>query len=172
MRWLAPVPSPIITSGKKETLRGPCQAQAGQELLTAPLSGRRCLAYRIALLFDVSGDTRPPIWALDECHAVDLMIGKHLLRGNSVGLELILKPLPEEQLNISDHDLALFLRKRGLFFEGGGLQFFEAILVPHDFARVVFYQKPTGSGPLLFKENATISRLRNRLHLEKGNGQK
>ena len=85
------------------------------------------MVYQVSVLFDVSGDARPPEWVVQESEAVDLSFD-----GQRIEREKVLLALPgdvvEHSQMTSSFNPEQFLRERGLFASEGDFIFFEAIL--------------------------------------------
>jgi hypothetical protein len=153
-RWHSPtgLPDPEVDPSRRHT---DLEAHSDNESLEAPISGRECLAYQVCVLFDVTGDARPPEWALQEQHAVDLELGDDL----AVTPQELFLESPVEQVDApggeeltfdsapagGHHDeqrrdeIARFLRQRGLFIADGQFHFYEARLEEGDHVDVADY---------------------------------
>lgn len=122
-RWRLPLG--LTQSRPEESLSIRLKA-AKDERLFAPFSQRPCLAYRLAVRFDTPGDARPPEWVLHEADCVALQLDGQTVEGSRVLPELELEAQAETPL--SDEELSVLLRRRGLFAADGEYLFFEAIV--------------------------------------------
>ena len=138
-RWLRPLPLVDQESDVVETHRG--QIQSAAESLTAPFSGRPCLAYEIGVVFDADGDAYPPVWVLREVHSRALEVDGVEVAAGSLELELPMTIVEEP----THDDLAVFLRQRGLFASDGQFEFFEAIVCADDEVELRRHETPDGS---------------------------
>lgn len=133
-RWHVPLSLPNPERKASRTLQD-IEAQQCGEVLTAPISGRECLAYQVCVLFDVAGDARPPEWVLQEQRSVAIGFGDELeVASGSLYFES-----PVERVDVSDAEVKRFLRQRGLFITEGEFQFYEARLEPGDRVNVADY---------------------------------
>lgn len=108
--------------------------------LTCPGSGKRALAYRVAVRLQfVTGRTS---WLLDEINSVDLKVGDLSVKGNSVLLHAKLRPVNEES-NASHHRLAALCDQRGLDISRGDVKLFEAVLEEGQQVRMVEHANGT-----------------------------
>lgn len=131
-RWHVPLGLPAPDTQPLQEF-GVVQVHAAGDLLTAPFSGRECLAYQVSVLFDAPGDARPPEWALQEQRSTIISLSN----GSTLAPEHVyLESEPEEVAGPAherDEDYARikrYLRQRGLFMSEGDFQFFEARLEP------------------------------------------
>ena len=146
-RWHVPYPLPDPDRTPETTYDG-LEAHPADDTITAPISGRECIAYELCVLFDAPGDARPPEWSLQEQRAVDIRLGNRLeLAFDELYLE---SPVEEvdapgvigdlddfddpEPLEPDDRfdEIKRFLRQRGLFIADGDFHFFEARIEPGD----------------------------------------
>ncbi len=134
IRWR--MPSRIPTRKKKPNRRILGKA-VSLEILKAPFSGEPCIAYKASVLFDASGDARPPEWVLAEVQAVDCEIADTLVPGKHVIVDAKLEPAPSSAL--SSEELKKFLRARGLYQDDGEFTFFEALVKPSDRVEASFF---------------------------------
>lgn len=128
-RWHVPLdlPEPDQTESRRlEDL----EVQPTSDTLTAPASGRRCVAYQLSVLFDTPGDARPPEWVLQEQRTVGARLGDALELAPG---ELYLES-DEELIDVDERyeEVKQFLRQRGLFITDGDFEFHEAVLEPSD----------------------------------------
>lgn len=146
-RWRQALPRPTVDTAIAAQDEGPCQS-AG-ELIQAPLSGRKCLAYRIGVLFDRAGDAVPPEWVLDEQATADISVGVHRLKASGYTLLRPLTPVAADDLAMDETAMSRFLRERGLFLSDGEFVFFESIVAPQEHCRVYIPEHETGCGPIV-----------------------
>lgn len=140
-RWRLPMPLPESKASPETTLHG--KAELVGDALSAPFSGRRCIAYAVSVLFDTPGDARPAEWVLQEVAATDLQVGEHRFPGNRLLPNGPLAPVAAADL-ADDLDLSHFLRERGLFISDGDFELFEACIEPGDEVEAcVFYGATT-----------------------------
>lgn len=151
-RWHVPLPLPDEDEPSNETLAGRT-ARPVDETIAAPISERECLAYQVCVLFDTSGDARPPEWALQEQRATEIRLGDDLAVGSEEvflesPVELVeeiddgLRPDDFDEREADDQRYARvkkFLRQRGLFAGDGEFHFYEARLEPGDAVDVTDY---------------------------------
>lgn len=146
-RWHVPLPLPEPDVTPDETM-GELDVHATDGAIEAPISGRECLAYQVCVLFDISGDARPPEWVLEEQRAVPVRLGETLQVGAAAlflesPVERVdapgggMEPLDEGAERDTRYDaIKKFLRKRGLFVTEGQYHFYEAVLEPGDVVKV------------------------------------
>jgi hypothetical protein len=128
---------PLPAKGEKtRTLRG--KGVHLDDPIKAPLTGRMCLAYKISVLFDAPRDARPPQWVLMESWGNSFRVGDTQIEGNRIHLETPLGHVSAEEHRQAGLDLPRFLRERGLFFNDGSFDFFEAIVTENDEIEVLF----------------------------------
>ena len=153
-RWHEPLGLPEAGAAPNHTLDR-LEARAVDDTLEAPISQRECLAYQVCVLFDVSGDARPPEWALQEQRATHTKLGDALeLDPDELYLESpveLVETLGEaldsrlddaEVDSASNYDeLKQFLRQRGLFSTEGEFHLYEAVLEPGDLVHVDEYDE-------------------------------
>lgn len=103
-------------------------ATAHGEPITAPLSGRPCLGYEVALRWDDHGGAPLATWALVE-QRVNLDPATTLQEGAAVHLAL-----PRERLDLTSAsasaEVVRYLQTRGLDFTDGSLTIYESIIEP------------------------------------------
>ena len=144
-RWRLPLPladdrAPIATRAF-----GPADPRGG--LLTAPFSGRPCLAYEVAVLFDTPNDAWPPIWVLREQRSCAFEVDHRVVEADAAALAS-----PIEQVTaptIGEAALSKFLRERGLFLTDGQFDLFEAILPPGAACELQWPATPDGAPPFV-----------------------
>lgn len=136
-RWRSPE---LPRRGRPRELSGRVENEG--EPLVAPLSGRACVAYRVAVLFDTPGDARPAEWVLDETRAVDVRVGEERIAGERMLLQNGLEEISADALATS-FDLETFLRQRGLHLSDGQHWLFECVLEPGELASAALYSNGT-----------------------------
>jgi len=157
-RWHVPLPLPEEERAPSQTFDR-LEARTDDELVTAPISDRECIACQICVLFDASGDARPAEWALEEQSATTLVFdgagpeGELRIGSEELYLETPVEfvhatgedilPVDDDQMPIGagvDYDtIKRFLRERGLFITEGDFHFYEAVLQPGDRVDVTDY---------------------------------
>jgi hypothetical protein len=157
-RWHVPLPLPEEERAPSQTFDR-LEARIDDELVTAPISDRECIACQICVLFDASGDARPAEWALEEQSATTLVFdgagpeGELRIGPEELYLETPVEfvhatgedilPVDDDQMPIGagvDYDtIKRFLRERGLFITEGDFHFYEAVLQPGDRVDVTDY---------------------------------
>jgi hypothetical protein len=166
-RWRLPLPLPRRSVAPQRTLSG--SVRPANELLEAPLSGRRCIGYEVSVLFDVAGDKRPPMWILEEertasfeiqgeriaAERVTLELPSHLVggedfsgepQGDATGED---KASQEAREDARDKKISRFLRKRGLFISEGDYAVFESLIEPDEHYTVSIYDDPPGAAAVI-----------------------
>jgi hypothetical protein len=138
MRWRLPLPLP--PPKLRPTLTSDGQVAPTEELISAPISGRPCVAYEVTVIFDTPGDLRPPMWVLEEERSVGFELGGHAVSRDRVTLDLPPAPVGEGDDEATDKKIARFLRQRGLFFAEGTFRLFEAIVEPGMTCRLEHFQ--------------------------------
>ncbi len=131
-RWRMPLARPRAEQQRITGAGSLERARSGDALLRAPLSGRPCLGYELRVLHDYAADDDPRTAAcvLREQRCVDLVHAGALLRGDSVVIELPTRTITGSELARSDDEVAVLLRKRGLFVGDGPYLLQEAIVEP------------------------------------------
>ncbi len=121
----------------------------GEGVLTAPFTGRPCLAWRVGVLFDRPWDARPPEWVLDEGEVADLEVDGHRVEGTRTTFMGQPELVRAEQRAGDAEALRRFLRVRGLAVLEGEAELFEAIVPPE--GHVTLHVPATGAafGPVL-----------------------
>ena len=132
IRWRMPVRKISDKEQSIQTLVG--TAQGGQPM-PSPLGLAPCLAYQIAVRFDVAGDARPPQWILEEADNTAFEFkdskGRTIdIPAFSILFEDKLLPIETKTLEANHINLSEFLHQRGLFLEDGTFEFFYAQLLP------------------------------------------
>ncbi len=148
-RWRAPFPQPNQESPIVEDIEGRCQASKENSLLQAPFSGRKCLAYRVALFREEPTGIKPMSWLLDEQKVTSFSVHDTAFEKDQVAVNLSLTPLSQEQLRPDQDALMQWLRQRGLFLSEGGYTFCESILLPNQAVHIQRHTQPVDSVPML-----------------------
>jgi hypothetical protein len=141
-RWHAPLGLPEPDEEPAQTFEQ-LEAATVDETITAPVSGRDCIAYQVSVLFDVEGDARPPEWVLQEQRATEVDLGGEF----TAPPDRLFLESDEEYIRVPGAadlgetpgerytDIKRFLRQRGLFITDGEFEFYEARLEPGDHVR-------------------------------------
>jgi hypothetical protein len=109
--------------GGQAVASGPALAEA---TLVAPLSGRACVAYEVAVRHDANADAELSTWALVEQRHVALEIGGTRLDADDAHLDL-----PRELHVVRDPArVQQYLRERGVDPHATELVIFETIVEP------------------------------------------
>lgn len=144
-RWRMPVPFADERAGTFKRAAGPAVATEG--LLRAPFTGRPCVAYEVAVLFDHPQDAWPPIWALREMRACPFEVdGRAVARDHAMltaTTELVAQPV------MSVEEKRRFLRERGLFLADGSFDLYEAIVAPNERVELRWPTTPEGAPPFV-----------------------
>lgn len=145
-RWRMPVPFADDPAGKffKRSV-GPALATEG--LLRAPFTGRPCVAYEVAVLFDHPTDAWPPTWALREMRSCVFTVD-----GREVGKDGAMLTAPTELIEqpvMSEEEKRRFLRERGLFLADGRFDLYEAIVGPNEQVELRWPTTPEGAPPFV-----------------------
>jgi len=125
-RWSLALPP----SGAARDVTGP--AEATEELVRAPLSGRMCVAYEVGLRRDASPDDSLNEWALLEQRVAPMRIGD-----TEVDPARTFVDLPRQlhgrlgEVDVDDAAVT-YLRDRGFSMQGCSLYAFENVLEPQE----------------------------------------
>lgn len=144
-RWRIPLPLADPATTHAARFAGPAVPRGG--LLHAPFSGRPCLAYEAAVLFDHPEDAWPPTWVLRELRSAPFEIQGQLVDTDRASLLLPIHPVDAPVLD--DAAKQKFLRERGLFLADGKFDLFEAILEPNITYELVRPAAPDGAPPFI-----------------------
>lgn len=144
-RWRMPLPLADPTTTHATTTAGPAEPRGA--LLHAPFTGRPCLAYEAAILFDHPEDAWPPTWVLREMRSVPFEIRGELVEADRASLLVPIQPIHAPTLD--DAAKQKFLRERGLFLADGKFDLFEAIVEPHLTYELVRPATPDGAPPFI-----------------------
>jgi len=136
-RWHMPMPLPGEKAAPLKRIRG--KAETAGDLLTAPFTGRTCLAYQVSVLFDAPADARPPQWVLMETCGRDFKIGGTAIQGGNVMVRAPVRRVNPEEYEGKGLDLPRFLRERGLFDADGTFEIFEAVVEAEGEVEVSLY---------------------------------
>lgn len=126
-RWHLPLPLVDPTAPTSTRLAGPAEPRA--PLLRAPFSGRLCVAYEAAILFDHPEDAWPPTWVLREMRSVPFEIQGRLVEADRASLVLPTEPIDAPILDQTAKQR--YLRERGLFLADGRFDLFESVVLPN-----------------------------------------
>lgn len=137
-RWAMALP-PAGPVG--EVVRGP--ARPSGELLTAPLSGRRCVAYEVGVRHDDGGSAPASTWVLLEQRVAALEVGGQHVEPSTTHLALARQYLGPHGTVELDAAAEVFLRQRGLGSQSTALELFETIVEPE--AEVVLERAEHGA---------------------------
>lgn len=150
-RWRLPLPLPDRDASVGRRAQGP--AIASEAPLRAPFSGRPCVAYEVAVLFDYPDDAWPPTWVLREVRSCAFAVDGRELRADHV----MLTPPPEAvpQPAMSEDEKRRFLRERGLFLADGSFDLFESILAPDQPCELQWPTSPADAPPFVTPIRAT-----------------
>ena len=144
-RWRLPLPLVAADATTAAQITG--RLVADGPLLRAPFSGRACIGYDIAVMFDTPGDAWPPIWVLREMRSCAFeALGRRVAAD---ALTLALPLLPVAKPAISEAQLQRFLRERGLFLVDGSFDLFEAIVEPEAAHELLWPSLPAGAPPFI-----------------------
>jgi hypothetical protein len=149
-RWR--VPLPLADPATPSATRFVGRAEPRAALLRAPFSGRPCLAYEAAILFDHPEDAWPPTWVLREMRSAAFEIQGHLVDTDRASLLVPIHPIDTPSL--SDPEKQQFLRERGLFLADGKFDLFEAIVEPNLTYELVCPTTPTDAPPFVLPSRA------------------
>lgn len=123
-RWTMALPPEGATT---QVVNGP--ATVG-ELLSAPLTGRSCVAYEVGARYDSNVAAPIATWALLEQKVVALQIEGSSLVPAETHLRLERKLLGTAETLALDEAALAFLRRRGLQIGDPALELYESIIAP------------------------------------------
>ena len=106
----------------------------GDSLLTAPLSGRACLAYELGVRSDDNAQDEDWSWTLLEQRVVPMSVGEH--RMQSQPYLRLRRTLHQAAM---DESAKFELRKRGVDLSRPGYCVYESVLLPGEIATVDFH---------------------------------
>jgi hypothetical protein len=151
-RWRLPLPLVNDRESPIRETRGKVQVEG--ELLNAPISGRPCVAYELAVLFDVDGDIAKPLWVLEEERCAAIRLGDESFEADSATLILPLEPVAAPTNNPAIERITNYLRRRGLFLPDGNFAFYEALVLPDETYTARLHAGPKGQAWVLGGERA------------------
>ncbi len=107
--------------------RGVPTASDDDALLVAPLSGRVCVAYELAVRRDTDVDAAPWSWALIEQAVAAVRVGDHHI--DPVATQLVVRrtPCPD---GLDNRGVGAALRMRGVDLSRGSYAVFESVIEP------------------------------------------
>lgn len=144
-RWHLPLP--LVAPDADTAAKVIGQPQPRGPLLTAPFSGRPCLGYELAVLFDAPNDAWPPIWVLREMRSCAFDVHDRHVEADGVTLSLPIAPVLDPVMTETERQR--FLRRRGLFLVDGQFDLFEAILEPGAVYELRWPSAPDGAPPVI-----------------------
>ena len=153
-RWRLPLP--LVDAGAKTASRISGAIEAQGPLLRAPFSGRSCVGYDIAVLFDAPGDAWPPVWVLREVRSCAFEVAGRRVAADAASLAMPITHIAEPALDLAAR--ARFLRERGLFLVDGDFTFYEAIVEPGGAYELLWPSLPDGAPPFVRPISAAVRR--------------
>jgi hypothetical protein len=144
-RWHLALP---VATHMRGEVHGPARALDG--LITAPLTGRRCIAYELGVLADVDVPNREATWLLREQRSVAFAVGTTTFPANAVRLRG-----PQEIVDPAELDtnhVRRVLNDRAFSLSDTGVTLVECIVEPGDVVTVrsapaafgeAFWEMPT-----------------------------
>lgn len=153
-RWRLPLPSIDPAAKIRERISGHLAPQGA--LLRAPFTGRPCIGYEIAVLFDTPEDAWPPIWVLREMRSCAFDVRGRAVEADKAWLALPTAPISQPALD--DDAKAKFLRQRGLFLGDGQFDLFESIIEPGRPYELVWPSLPEGAPPMIVPASGAVAR--------------
>lgn len=144
-RWRLPLPLVDPRARTASKISGPIEPR--EPLLRAPFSGRPCVGYDIAVLFDTPDDAWPPIWVLHEMRSCAFEIQGRAVARDAASLALPISKLASP--TIDEEAKRKFLRERGLFLVDGSFDLHEAILEPGRSYELLWPSLPEGAPPFV-----------------------
>lgn len=153
-RWRLPLPHVDPAAQIAERIVGRLEPRGA--LLQAPFTGRPCLGYEIAVLFDTPEDAWPPIWVLREMRSCAFDVRGRAVEADHAWLDLPTAPISQPAL---DEDAKRkFLRQRGLFLGDGQFDLYESILEPGRAYELVWPSLPAGAPPMVVRASGQVIR--------------
>jgi hypothetical protein len=128
-RWRMPQTSK--RPGAQPHRRVRAQAQSSAELLRAPLSGRPCIAYEVAVRDDDDATGSPSSWRLVEQDNVGFRVGELEVAPGEALLQLRRELLSKGTIGSENDAIRRYLRMRGLL-DSEAVYIYETILAPAD----------------------------------------
>jgi hypothetical protein len=144
-RWRLPLPLIDPKAKTASRISGPIEAHG--PLLRAPFSGRTCVGYDIAVMFDTPNDAWPPIWVLREVRSCAFEIGGREVAADAASLAMPITAITEPALDTEAK--RRFLRERGLFLVDGTFDLYEAIIEPGGSYELLWPSLPAGAPPFV-----------------------
>jgi hypothetical protein len=140
LRWRLPHESALLLPEVDHDAVLRTDIGAAGESITAPLSGRECVAYEVGVLFDTPGDSRPAQWVLREQRATDVVIDGETIDSGQIAVDGVPAEVPVNKLleaeALTDDEqqqvdvFRRFLRQRGLFLSDGQYWAYEIVVEP------------------------------------------
>jgi hypothetical protein len=153
-RWRLPLPRVDPAAQIAERITGHLEPR--DALLRAPFTGRACLGYEIAVMFDTPEDAWPPIWVLREMRSCAFDVRGRAVAADHAWLELPTAAISQPALD--DEAKAKLLRQRGLFSSDGQFDLFESILEPGRAYDLVWPSLPAGAPPMVLPASRDVAR--------------
>ncbi|MBL9107581.1 MAG: hypothetical protein JNL82_42230 [Myxococcales bacterium] len=144
-RWHLPLPLLDPTAPDAARIVGAAEPRA--PLLRAPFSGRLCVAYEAAILFDHPEDAWPPTWVLREMRSAPFEVQGRLVEADRAALLLPTEPIDDPVLDeAAKHQ---YLRERGLFLADGRFDLFESVVLPNHPYELAWPTSPRDAPPFV-----------------------
>ena len=127
-------------------------------LLSAPITGRSCVAYEVGVKLKDASSYRSEVWLLHESHGTSFFVGDARVKAGRVALGL-----PMHRIDLKDLEegkLERFLRERGLSWHDGALEVYEAYLNEGEEAEVEVHTEPDVSIVTLPRDSNGLGRKR------------
>jgi hypothetical protein len=144
-RWRLPLPLADPNTATATRLVGPVEPRG--PLLRAPFTGRLCVAYEAAVLFDHPEDAWPPTWVVREMRSAPFEVQGRPVAADRATLDLPILPVDPPELDIAARQR--YLRERGLFLADGKFDLFEAILEPNATHELLWPAAPADAPPFV-----------------------
>lgn len=144
-RWHLPLPLVDPKAKTASRIAGPIESHG--PLLRAPFSGRTCVGYDIAVMFDTPNDAWPPIWVLREVRSCNFEIAGREVAADSASLAMPIAHITEPAMDTDAK--RRFLRERGLFIADGNFDLYEAIIEPGGSYELLWPSLPAGAPPFV-----------------------
>lgn len=107
------------------------RAEATADLLHAPLSGRPCIAYEVAVRDDDDPDGKLPSWRLLEQDNTGFRVGELEVAASEARLRLRREDFTHSTVGAMEAGARRYMRMRGLL-EGEAVYVYETIVAPGD----------------------------------------
>ncbi|MBK7825623.1 MAG: hypothetical protein IPJ59_10480 [Nannocystis sp.] len=153
-RWRVPLPIADPKAGTLRRAAGP--ALASGPLLQAPFTGRACVAYEVAVLFDHPSDAWPPTWVLREMRSCAFEVDGREVGADRATLGAAVEAVERPVMN--EDQKRRFLRERGLFLADGSFDLYEAIVAPDAYCEVLWPLAPEGAPPFVVAATGPVGR--------------